>query len=158
MILTNIEIGLSIEIDDKLISNLIYVGKKHYPNEFGGFLIGNYSDDLKKLNITNTILPNRYKATQFLFERENIGIKEQLEQFYKENPQKFYIGEWHTHPNNLPIPSNTDIIAMNNIANSKEVAIQSPVFLIIGYNKIKTELGFYIIFKNKIYRYETVKE
>ena len=38
-----IELGLTMEIDDKLLSTIIEVGIQHYPNEFGGFLIGNYS-------------------------------------------------------------------------------------------------------------------
>ena len=60
MILTNNNIGLGINIEDKLINTLDEVGRSHYPKEFGGFLIGNYTNDGKLLNITNTILPNKY--------------------------------------------------------------------------------------------------
>ena len=77
-----------------------------------------------------------------------------LKSFYNETPKKYYVGEWHTHPDNLPILSNTDINAVNTINNYKEVAIQNPVFLIIGYSNTEVELGFYVSFKNKLYRYE----
>jgi [CysO sulfur-carrier protein]-S-L-cysteine hydrolase len=154
LILKTVEIGLSISIDEKLINELIDTGKKYYPKEFGGFLIGNYSDDFKQLNITDTILPMKYRATKYLFQRDALGVDELLKFFYKENPKKYYVGEWHTHPDNLPIPSSTDINAINTIINHKEVAIQNPVFLIIGYNKTEIELGFYVTFKNKLYRYE----
>lgn len=77
-----------------------------------------------------------------------------MRNYYSENPQKYYVGEWHTHPDNLPIPSSTDINAINSIANHKDVSITNPVMLIIGYNATKIELGFYVQFKNKLYRYE----
>lgn len=154
MIYKNKEIGLIINVEDTLLSSIINIGLKHYPNEFGGFLIGYYSCNQTQLNITDTILPNKYKATQYLFERDTIGIEDKLKNYYSENPQKYYVGEWHTHPNNLPIPSSTDIKAINAITNHKEVSIKNPVMLIVGYNKTKMELGFYVQFKNKLYRYE----
>lgn len=147
-------LGLSLEIDDKLSSRLIEIGKKHYPNEFGGFLIGFYSNNQTHINITDTILPNKYKGTPYLFERDTIGINDQLKKFYDEEQKKYYLGEWHTHPDNLPIPSSTDIKAIKTIANHAEVSIKNPIMLIIGYNKTEVELGFYVQFKNKLYRYE----
>jgi proteasome lid subunit RPN8/RPN11 len=154
LILKVTEIGLSISIDENLINELIEIGKKHYPKEFGGFLVGNYVNDFKQLNITDTILPRKYKATKYLFQRDTVGIDGLLKSFYNETPKKYYVGEWHTHPDNLPILSNTDINAVNTINNYKEVAIQNPVFLIIGYSNTEVELGFYVSFKNKLYRYE----
>lgn len=154
MIYKNKEIGLIINVEDALLSNIIDIGIQHYPNEFGGFLIGNYSNNQTQLNITDTILPNKYKATPYLFERDTIGIEDKLKNYYNENPQKYYVGEWHTHPNNLPIPSGKDIRAINSILNHKDVSITNPVMLIIGCNEAKIELGFYVQFKNKLYRYE----
>ena len=148
------ELGLTMEIEDDLLSSLIDIGIKHYPNEFGGFLIGNYSETQTHVRITDTILPHKFNGTPYLFERDTIGIDDKLKQFYDEEPKKYYLGEWHTHPNNLPIPSSTDIKAINSIANYPDVSIKNPVMLIIGYNKTKVELGFYVQFKNKIYRYE----
>jgi integrative and conjugative element protein (TIGR02256 family) len=148
------ELGLTLEIEDDLLCYLIDIGTKHYPNEFGGFLIGNYAEEQTHLRITDTILPYKFKGTPYLFERDTIGIDDKLKQFYDEEPKKYYLGEWHTHPNNLPIPSSTDVNAINSIANHPEVSIKNPVMLIIGYDKTKVELGFYVQFKNKIYRYE----
>jgi integrative and conjugative element protein (TIGR02256 family) len=145
---------LTLEIDEKLLSSIVDVGKQHYPNEFGGFLIGNYTENQTHLTITDTILPNKYKGTPYLFERDTIGIDEQLKEFYDEEPKKYYLGEWHTHPNNPPIPSSIDIKAINTIASHPEVSIKNPIMLIIGYSKTKVELGFYVQFKNKLYRYE----
>jgi [CysO sulfur-carrier protein]-S-L-cysteine hydrolase len=154
LILINKEIKLSISIDGTLLKELTDIGKSQYPDEFGGFLIGNYSDDLKQLNITDTILPTKYKATKYQFERETDGINETLKNYYEQTPKTYYVGEWHTHPDNISIPSTTDISAINNILNYKGTSIQNPVLLIIGYNKQKVEFGFYVAYKNKLYKYE----
>jgi integrative and conjugative element protein (TIGR02256 family) len=148
------KVGLGIETEDKLLNSLVENGKSHYPNEFGGFLVGYYSDDNRYLHITNTILPKSFKASKCSFERSTKGIKKKLDTYYKETPQKFYVGEWHTHPDNSPIPSMTDISAINAIINNRNACLANPVLLIIGYSKTKVDFGFYVWFENKLYRYE----
>jgi len=69
------KIGLSIEADDELLNSLVETGKSHYPNEFGGFLVGYYSDDKRHLHITDTILPKSFKASKYNFERSTKGIE-----------------------------------------------------------------------------------
>lgn len=145
---------MSISIDEALLNELTEIGKKNSPNEFGGILIGAYSSDLKQLNITDTLLPTKYKADKNQFERHLTGINETLKNYYEKIPKVYYVGEWHTHPDNLPIPSMTDIKAINEILNHKDTLIQNPVLLIIGYNKQYVEYGFYVPYNNKLYKYE----
>lgn len=154
MILKIEKIGLSLEVGDELLNKLLEIGKSHYPKEFGGFLIGYYSEDNKHLLITDTILPKKYHGSKYSFERSTKGIENELTEFYKSNPRKIYIGEWHTHPDNSPTPSATDISAINTIINNKQTSIPNPVLLIIGYSKATVSFGFYVWFDNKIFRYE----
>jgi len=152
--LVNRNIGLGITIDDSLVEQLFEATQKHSPKEFGGFLVGHYSSDFTVLIITDTILPTKFKATNSLFERDTKGIENDFFKFYEQSPSKYYVGEWHTHPNGLPIPSNTDLTAIKAILNHEDVAIRNPIFLIIGKNRNMMELAFYVPFKNKLYRYE----
>lgn len=154
MILRIEKIGLSLEADDELLNSLFEKGKSHYPNEFGGFLVGYYRDDNRHLHIIDTILPKKFKASKNSFERSTKGIEKKLGTYYKEVPKKFYVGEWHTHPDNSPIPSLTDISAINTIINNQNTCLTNPVLLIIGYSKIGVDFGFFVWFKNKLYRYE----
>jgi integrative and conjugative element protein (TIGR02256 family) len=154
LILRIIKIGLSIEAEDELLNSLLEKGKSHYPNEFGGFLVGYYADDNNHLHITDTILPKSFKASKYSFERSTKGIEKKLCNYFKETPKKFYVGEWHTHPENSPIPSSTDISAINAIINNQNACLANPVLLIIGYSKSKVDFGFYVWFENKLYRYE----
>lgn len=154
MILRIDKIGLSLEVDDELLNNIAEIGKNHYPNEFGGFFVGYYSDNDRCLHITDTILPQNFKASRCSFERTTKGISKKLSKYYKETPKKFYIGEWHTHPDCSPIPSSTDISAINAIINNQDTNLANPVLLIIGYSKTQMDFGFYVWFENKLYRYE----
>lgn len=154
MILKIERIGLSLEIDEELLSKLLEIGKIHYPDEFGGFLLGYYSKGNEHLHITDTILPKNYHASKYSFERTTKGIENEFMEYYKRQPRKIYVGEWHTHPDNSPIPSLTDISAINEIISNKYTSIANPILLIIGYSKIKTDFGFYVWFNNKLYRYE----
>ena len=86
------KLGLTLEIEDTLLSSIIDIGVQHYPNEFGGFLIGNYSKEQTHLCITDTILPNKYMGTPYLFERDTVGINDKLKQFYEQDPKKYYLG------------------------------------------------------------------
>ena len=154
MIYKNDNLGLAINISTKLLNELVEIGTFHYPNEIGGFLIGYYSDDFKLLNITENILPEKYISRRNTFERSTEGIFEKLEEFFNENPSKYYIGEWHTHPEGSPYPSSLDVKVINNIRQHDQVSIQSPLMLIIGNIKKEVEFGFFVLYENKLYRYE----
>lgn len=154
MKLENAEAGLKIDVSDKLIDAIFQSSLKEYPKEFGGFLIGYYEDDFKTLNITDTILPIVFKSTKTSFERQTIGVETEFEIFYKQNPSKYYVGEWHTHPDGTTYPSARDLNTINSILKYPQVVIKTPVFLIVGINKLRKELGFYVPLKNKIYKYE----
>src|SRR5690606_18819086 len=130
------KIGLSIDADDELLSFIVEKGKGHYQNEFGGFLIGYYTEDYKHLRITDTILPKYFNSTKYSFERSTKGIAKKLGTYFEETPKKFYVGEWHTHPDSSPIPSITDISAINAIINNQNACLANPVLLIIGYSKM----------------------
>lgn len=153
MKLVNKETGLRISIEQSLIDTLVLYGRDQYPEEFGGILVGYYSDDKRTVNIIDSILPIDFKSTKTTFERGVEGLKEALEEYYKQNPSLVYIGEWHTHPNAAPVPSCTDVAAMDTIANDEDVAITNPILLIITVRADFFKLGLYFYNKGKLMQY-----
>jgi integrative and conjugative element protein (TIGR02256 family) len=150
------EIDLNIEIAESLIEKIRQIGLKHYPKEFGGIFIGNYSQDKKTVLLEDTLLPKKYKSSKYSFERGSAGLKEKLLNLYNQEKPQLYVGEWHTHPDSSVTPSITDVAALNEIVQHDEVNICNPIMLIVGLTVKKIELGFYVYFKNKIYKYETI--
>jgi [CysO sulfur-carrier protein]-S-L-cysteine hydrolase len=148
------EIGLGLQVSESLMKYIYELGKEHYPNEFGGVLVGYYSEDQKICIISETILPRSYTSKKYSFERGHEGLVEKLKTFYDERPSLIYVGEWHTHPDNPPIPSSTDLIALNEIIKYPEVYITNPILLIISITPSDCKPVFYVPHQNKIYSYE----
>lgn len=77
--------------------------------EAGGILLGNIIDD--KINILKLSVPTSLdRASRTNFERSKVGAQIILDyEFYNSNGQMTYFGEWHTHPEQFPTPSHTDL-------------------------------------------------
>ena len=151
---TNTDLGLCITIDEILLTKLNEVSLVHYPNEFGGLLIGNYSQDRKEVFITDSVLPKEYSSSKLSFYRGIKGLKSQLQKLYKKDSCKYYIGEWHSHPDNVPIPSGTDLHAFQAIVSHTEVFIENPILLILGVDKISCDYSFYVFYNQIFLKYE----
>lgn len=148
------DIELEIVISEELTIRLYELGLKYHPAEYGGILVGKYSDDLKTCFIEETIVPTKHKSSRYSFERGKEGLFQKLTEYYHQNPQLIYVGEWHTHPDSTPVPSITDKKAMIKIAADEDVKISSPVLIILGVTKTIYSVGIYIQFNNRLYKYE----
>lgn len=146
--------GLNVEVEQELLDKLYHEGMKHYPKEFGGLLVGCYSDDFKTCLIKTSIMPTKYKTSRYFFERGKEGLKQKLSEFYNATPRLIYVGEWHTHPDGVPSPSSTDLNAMIEIAESPDVSIENPILMILGVSKTEMKLGTFVYSKNKLLKYE----
>lgn len=150
----NTKLNLKIDIDDGLIYRLIQFGKKHYPKEYGGILVGRYVDSDSMVLIEETVLPKKYKSSQYVFERGAEGLRKSLTKLFRNEPSLIYVGEWHTHPDGQPIPSSTDLEAMKEIVNHAEVFIKNPLLLIIVITNKKFDFKFHVFHNNNIYGYQ----
>jgi integrative and conjugative element protein (TIGR02256 family) len=108
----------------------------HHPYETGGVLIGKYDENLRLATVylaTGPTIDSEHKPTTF--KRGIEGIKDQIT-FAQQNisPKLHYIGEWHSHPNNKPYPSYTDLKQMQIFAKNRQFGIKSPLLLIVGGN------------------------
>lgn len=148
------ELDVSIEADEALIDELSKIGAKHFPKEYGGFLVGHYNDTYKTVYITNYVLPLKYENTFTSFKRETEGLEDIFKDLYKKNPSQYYIGEWHTHPNGISCASSLDKRALNKIAEDKSTPIENPIMLIIGYQAGNVSFSFYVSANKKLYQYE----
>jgi hypothetical protein len=127
----------------------------HYPNEYGGFLLGYYSDDFTKLYIKDFLLVDKYTNSPVEFRRElNIKIHN-FEKIFQETGL-YYIGEWHSHPNASAWYSLTDLRAMKNIVSCHTVQIHNPVLLILSISSNKLlDFNFFIFDEERLVVYES---
>ncbi len=152
MIKSNFEIGLKVEFEDNLLKELEIIALKNYPNEIGGYLLGNYSKDKSKAIIKKQIIALKYLNSPVSFKHiVNEETKNVLTKIF-EDEKVFYIGEWHTHPNSNSNYSQTDFNALKLISKGE---IENPILLIVGFDKkgIK-DYSLNVFFNKKIYKYE----
>ena len=154
MKITNSVKNIHIEYEEDLISKIEGLAIKHYPKEFGGFLIGHYSGDLKTLVLTDILSPKEFKSSRVLFERNTKGIKKKLLKLFKLKEKRYYVGEWHSHPDASSGFSSIDLNAMLSIAESETVRIKNPILLIVSIDNQKLKnYTFYLYDNDKLLEY-----
>lgn len=146
--------NLKLVVDSDIIDKIKDAGINKYPNEFGGFLLGKYSDDLSTLIITRFLLPKKHLSHPMSFERSTDGLHKLLQKSFV-SKQEYYVGEWHTHPNGSTRYSSTDFNTMKTIAEYKTVNIKNPVLLILSIRKNGCDdFTFYCYENEKLIPYE----
>ena len=74
MIFTDTINGVDLEIEDGLVNSIRDLAIASYPNELGGFLIGNYSSDMKRAVVKEMIVPEKFISTPVSFQRDTVGM------------------------------------------------------------------------------------
>lgn len=137
--------SFGIEIKEETINEIYDICKNSFPKETGGILIGKYSPDLKRAQIsivTGAPLDSRSGGTWF--HRGTNGLQQLLDEVW-EREGSFYLGEWHYHPGGTPIPSTQDIIEMKKISKNKTYNCPEPILIIAGNTSTYDwHLGVYI--------------
>lgn len=123
--------GLYIVMDAAVFQQLAIQAESEFPNENGGMLAGQYSDDRKTVYIKQLVTPAAKKTDCTSFVREATGMDDVWNVLTKEGLQ--YVGEWHSHPNGSTQYSPTDYEAMAEIEH--EVKISNPLLLIVGVKR-----------------------
>lgn len=104
--------------------------------EAGGFLVGFYKGvDLHVINLT--VPQSLDKRSRFRFTRQDPKHVSQVTRWYEQSLGKINcLGEWHTHPERLPKPSDIDLHAWQGFNEGRRR--QRAIFLIAGISEIWT--------------------
>ena len=138
----------------QIVEQMAKIAIHHYPNEYGGFLLGCYSDDFTRLHIKDFLLVDKYTSSSVEFRRELNSKIHNFENIFQET-ELYYIGEWHSHPNASAWYSLTDLKAMNDIASCNTVQLNNPVLLILSISNNKLlDFNFFIFDKGRLIVYE----
>lgn len=79
--------------------------------ESGGVLLGRYMLDDENVILDHITTPEaKDKGTRFSFYKQQEEHQRIIETFWSESSGTCnYLGEWHTHPEDYPVPSSTDL-------------------------------------------------
>ncbi|QIG88513.1 hypothetical protein G6R40_02490 [Chryseobacterium sp. POL2] len=131
----------------RIYSEVILVFKKYKQeannkNESGGVLSGFYLDEYS-YRITDASVPTELdRSGKYFFNRAKGSAQSFISKLFKKSKgRKIYLGEWHTHPEDIPTPSYLDIRSIKKQIKTVNLNT-SRIFLVIVGRK-KTYLGIY---------------
>ena len=113
-----------------------------------GILIGNHKLNSNLIYIKYATIPQEKDTrSRYSFRLDSISHQNILEKHFKisEN-EDVYLGTWHTHPENIPIPSKDDIIDWKKQYNTNKNLFKRMIFTIVGIKKVK----YWMIDKNNL--------
>ena len=101
-------------------------------HESGGVIIGKIIDG--QINVIKLSVPTRLdKSSRMNFERNRDSAQIVLDyEFYNSNGQFTYLGEWHTHPEPFPVPSNADLQMLKQQFKNNKIMTDFILLLIKG--------------------------
>ncbi len=110
--------------------------------ESGGVLSGFYLDDYS-YRITDASEPSKLdKSSKFSFNRAKESAQEFINNLFKKSKgKKIYLGEWHTHPEDIPTPSYIDIKSIKQQIRTVNLNTTKIFLIIIG--RKKSYVGLY---------------
>lgn len=127
--------------DQAVTTFAAHAQRRSSDTESGGILLGCVrGTNLEILHATEpSATDSRFR---FLFERSSNNHREIAEAFWHQSRGTVrYLGEWHTHPEDLPSPSNTDKTEWSLLAN-KRLDNRPLLALIVGRQGLHLELVF----------------
>jgi integrative and conjugative element protein (TIGR02256 family) len=140
---------MKVEIQQEVQSHIKCLYEEALPKETGGILFGYYSNDLETAQITDIYynIPDSKKSYRS-FIRGKKGFRQYSKKMWEKN--KYYLGEWHSHPESVPYMSIQDKKQMLRIKQSENMKCPEPILLIIGEKNNGILLASYIFFGNEI--------
>lgn len=118
-----------------------YKQNKRDQNEAGGILLGQIKGS--EIFILKASVPCKLdKASRYRFERDKEAAQIIIDyEFANSSGKTIYLGEWHTHPQDIPIPSPDDIIM---ITSQYKMNTKNEPFLLLLIQGIEAiYLGIY---------------
>lgn len=117
----------------KILQKMAHLCKKVKNVETGGILVGYYNRRHNCAIVTESSAPPEdSESGKSFFYRGIKGLQQWLARLWQFRRRRYYLGEWHFHPNSNPTPSNVDIQQIKSNAENRRYACPEPIMFIIG--------------------------
>jgi integrative and conjugative element protein (TIGR02256 family) len=136
----------TVTLEDGFLKAAQLRARQHHPKEVGTSLVGEYSNDGKEARVTGiSPLPPDSCGTRFSFSRGVSGLTNFFATlFRKSRGRAHYVGEWHSHPGGVPVPSSIDDANMRASACDTKAHCPECILVILGFDAELTNVGVYV--------------
>lgn len=108
----------------------------NYKTEQGGIILGQVFENYLILTDLTLPSPNDKSSISSFFRHKDYAQEKITTEWNNSKGTINYIGEWHTHFENNPIPSNTDKKMIKEMVNTTIMEINFLLLLIIGIDHV----------------------
>jgi integrative and conjugative element protein (TIGR02256 family) len=122
--------NLQINIKQGIINEMEKECMRARDFETGGVLFG-YYDGCKAIITTITTPGKNQELEPSNFNRLPLG-PDIIDRKWEDGER--YLGDWHSHPNNSPLPSETDDEQLTSFARDEKLNCPEPILIILGGN------------------------
>ena len=115
-----------------------YMKSYDFKVESGGIIVGKLYPMDNKVVVTDVTMPFKKdcRGTNY-FKRSEYGHQREMDRLWEiSNKKKTYLGDWHTHRQDIPVPSNIDLKDWKRIE-ARERNCRYAFFIIVGQEEIK---------------------
>lgn len=133
-----------------------YIKSYNYNIESGGILVGILKPVCNSILITDITEPYyQDRRTKYRFQRRENGHQEAMNKLWEQsNYKKTYLGEWHTHKQEIPQPSIIDVRNWIKISNENSNNSERLFFIIVGTK----EIGVWMVWDSAVIKLELIEK
>jgi len=127
------ENNLHVRLLKSIWNRMVQLCADSYPHECGGILIGEYNDNLKQAKITKIMISQNSTGGRMNFLRESKETNNFLKKLWHfVSGARYFIGEWHSHPNGNGVTSSLDDNSMYQVAKTAKCSCRRPILIILN--------------------------
>ena len=133
-----------IKIGPRALSGMMsFIQDTHRKDEAGGVLLGRFLIGNNDVVVDHITIPMRGdKRTRFGYFRSKLHQKRISEACVSSQGTCNYLGEWHTHPEDDPVPSSHDFANWENKLASDKFDSDFLFFVIVGMDRVNVWKGY----------------
>ena len=131
----------NLKISKKVLDSFSHFRQDYsYKREAGGILLGRYIENSNDIVIDKVTVPYQSDIRRrYYFHKKDLQHQHIINQEWEISDGTCnYLGEWHTHPENVPTPSAIDINGWKKKLQEDSFDHHSLYFIIVGIKEIKT--------------------
>ncbi len=137
----------SVSVRKHCLMQMLSMAQEHQPVEIGSSLFGCYSSDgMRAVVLDPTPVPPDSRSSACSFVRGVVGLTEFFrELFTRSRGRRYYVGEWHSHPNISPQASSMDWERQREIATDPTMQCAECILMVLGGDlEREPQLGVFV--------------
>ena len=137
----------TVRLSNACFLKILEMARAHSPNEVGTSLVGCYSDNGFEASVLDLApLSPDSKGSRTSFYRGTAGLRKFFTKLRETfSGKRHYVGEWHSHPDATPLPSQTDDRQQLAIAKDTNTKCPECILILIGHTLSNVdEIGVFV--------------